>query len=210
MKILVSTLTLFIAITSSLAQDFSFGIKGGTNYNFSGDLNELRDFSTDTDDIIHKAKSIRGYHGGLYAKLGDDIFIRAEAVYTHFENEFSDPAMYTITTDKLDIPVVLGMKVLGPLYIFAGPDFQYILNEDFYENDISKAKETYKEFTTGLHLGVGVAFGRFALDFRWDKGLSENSIDIVNSEIGSTYNFTVDNRPNQLLLSLNIALSQSN
>ena len=98
------------------------------------------------------------------------------------------------------------MKILGPLYIFAGPDFQYILNEDFYETDISKTKETYKEFTTGLHLGVGVAFGRIALDFRWDKGLSENSIDIVNSEI-ENYNFTNDNRPNQLVLSLNIALS---
>lgn len=206
MKFLISLLTLLILTTTTFSQDFNFGIKGGTNYNFSGDLKELNVLSIDTDDVLHKAKSIQGYHGGLWVKLGDDFFVKAELVYTHFKNEFSDPTLYTIRTNKIDIPVVVGIKILGPLYVFAGPDFQYIVNQDFTENGITESQETFENFTTGLHLGVGVAFGRFSLDLRWDKGLTQNSIDIVNEKVAN-YNFTVDNRPNQLLLSLSIALT---
>jgi hypothetical protein len=36
-----------------------------------------------------------------------------------------------MTTKKIDVPIVVGMKVFGPVYIFAGPDFQYIMDEDF-------------------------------------------------------------------------------
>lgn len=209
MKNLLNIFAFFIVLTPAIAQDFNYGIKGGTNYNFSGDLKELNVLNVETDDVLHKAKSIQGYHGGLWLKLGSDTFVKAEVVYTHFESEFSEPPIYTITTNKIDVPIVVGLKVLGPLYVFAGPDFQYILNEEFQQDDISKSSEIYKNFTTGMHLGIGVEFGSVSLDLRWDKGLTENNIDIANDEIDD-YNFTIDNRPNQLVLSLNIALSGSN
>jgi hypothetical protein len=58
----------------------------------------------------------------------------------------------------------------------------------------------------GLHLGAGVEFGRVALDVRWDKGLTGSKSEILNSSV-ITDNFTLDNRPNQLVFSLHYTLS---
>lgn len=199
-------LILFTIITFNIyAQDFQYGLQGGVNYNFSGDLTELNLSDIAFDDVIHKAKSIEGYHGGLWAKISfSDLFIKSELLYTQFKNEFSSDPTYYLTTKKIDIPVVLGMKILGPLYVFAGPDFQYIISENF---SIDNTQVTYDDFTTGLHLGFGVDFGRLSLDLRWDKGLSESTSSIINSEFVNS-NFTLDNRSNQLMLSLHYSLKK--
>lgn len=205
MRNLIVILFTIIAF-NTYAQDFQYGIQGGVNYNFGGDLTELNALNVSFDDIIHKAKSIEGYHGGLWAKISfSGLFIKSELLYTQFKNEFSSNPTYFLTTKKIDIPVVIGLKVLGPLYIFAGPDFQYIIAENF---SVDNTEVTYDDFTTGLHLGIGVDFGRFSLDFRWDKGLSESTSSIVNSEFINS-NFTLDNRPNQLMLSLHYSLQKS-
>lgn len=195
----------FALVNNIYAQNLQFGIQGGVNYNFSGDLKELNVLETSVDDIYHSAKSVTGYHGGFWAKLNlSEFFIKSELLYTKFENEFTGISTYTLTTKKVDIPVVFGMKILGPLYVFAGPDFQYILAEDF---SVANTEVTYDDFTTGLHLGVGVEFDRLALDLRWEKGLAESDASIINSDIVNE-NFTLDNRPNQLVLSLHYTLTK--
>lgn len=199
-------LLLVIAFVGNMyAQNLQFGIQGGVNYNFSGDLKELNVLETSVDDIYHSAKSVTGYHGGVWAKLNlSEFFIKSELLYSKIENEFSGISTYTLTTKKIDIPVVLGMKILGPLYVFAGPDFQYILAEDF---SVANTEVTYDDFTTGLHIGVGIEFDRLALDLRWEKGLTESDASIINSEFVNE-NFTLDNRPNQLVLSLHYTLTK--
>jgi len=198
-------LLVFVFIGNLYAQNLQFGIQGGVNYNFSGDLNELNVLETPVDDIYHNAKSVAGYHGGVWAKLNfSDIFIKSELLYTKFENEFVVIDTENLITKKIDIPIVLGIKVLGPLYVFAGPDFQYILSEDF---SVGNTEVTYDDFSTGLHLGVGLELDRIALDLRWDKGLSESDASIINSEFVNE-NFSLDNRPNQLVLSLHYTLTK--
>lgn len=201
----LSFLLLFVVFGNLQAQNLQFGIQGGVNYNFSGDLKELNVLETSADDIYHSAKSVTGYHGGVWAKLNfSDFFIKPELLYTKFESEFIIDETETLITKKIDIPVTLGMKILGPLYVFAGPDFQYILAEDF---SVANTEVTYDDFTTGLHIGVGLEFDRLALDLRWDKGLAESDASIINSDIVNE-NFTLDNRPNQLVLSLHYTLTK--
>lgn len=195
----------FVIIGNIQAQNIQFGIQAGVNYNFSGDLNELNVLETDVDDIYHSAKAVTGYHGGVWAKLNfSEIFIKSELLYTKFENEFTIINTENLVTKKIDVPVVLGVKILPPLYVFAGPDFQYILAEDF---SVGNTEVTYDDFTTGLHIGVGLEFDRLALDFRWEKGLSESNASITNSEFVNE-NFSLDNRPNQLILSLHYTLTK--
>jgi len=190
---------------SGSAQKLEFGLQAGVNYNFSGDLKELNVLDTSVDDIYHGAKSVTGYHGGVWARLNfSDIFLKSELLYTKYENDFSGPFNYNLTTKKIDMPIVLGMRILGPLYVFAGPDFQYILAADF---SVANTDVTYDDFTTGLHLGFGLEFDRFALDLRWEKGLAESDASIINSDIINE-NFTLDNRPNQLVLSLHYTLTK--
>ncbi len=193
-------LLLLTAITISLqAQTFQYGIQGGVNYNYSGDLTQLNILDNSADDLIHKAKSITGYHGGIWTKFNfSDLFLKPEILYTRFENEFTSITTYSLKTEKVDIPIVLGIKVLGPMYIFAGPDFQYILSENF---SVNNTQVTYDQFTTGLNLGIGLDLNKISFELRWDKGLSESNSSIINSEFINS-NFTLDNRANQLMLSL--------
>lgn len=196
---------LVLSISASVnAQNSEFGVQAGLNYNFSGDLTELAEIGDAADDLIHGAESKTGFHGGIWYKLNySDIFLKGELLYTQFENTFDATPAYTLTTKKIDIPIVVGMKVFGPVYVFAGPDFQYILDEDF---SLSNTEVTYDDFTMGLHIGVGLEFKRISFDLRWDKGLSGDESVISSSSLIAD-NFTLDNRPNQLVFSLNYSLT---
>jgi len=204
MKKIVLTIVVVLNFAFAIGQNTQWGVKGGLNYNFSGDLTDLNTLENAADDIVHGVNKSVGYHGGLWAKVNfTDLFLKGELLYTQNNTDFGGTPAYSLTTEKLDIPIVLGAKVLGPVYIFAGPDFQYILQEDF---SLQNSDITYDDFTMGLHVGAGVDFGVISMDVRWDKGLSGSESQIVNSEFVHE-NFTLDNRQNQIVVSLNISLS---
>ena len=124
MKATQSTLTLllFFCLTPLFAQ-LSFGVKGGVNYDSFGDLNptdlSLENFQSD-------AKT--GFHIGLYGNLNLlTFYLRPELQFSQSVSQFNDNQ--TIALNKIEAPVLLGYKILGPLSIFAGPSFQYILKE---------------------------------------------------------------------------------
>lgn len=204
MKNTILTIALVLTTLMSFSQA-QYGIQGGVNYNFSGNLTDLNELGSATDDIIHGADKSVGYHGGLWLKYDfSGMFIKGEALYTKYKTDFLGTQGYYMTTKKIDVPVVLGMKVLGPVYIFAGPDLQYIMNEDF---SLGNTDVKFDDFTLGLHIGAGLELGRVSLDVRWDKGLTGSNSEILNSSV-ITDNFTLDNRPNQLVFSLHYALSE--
>lgn len=191
---------IFWSVTVLTAQNFNFGIKGGVNYNFSGDLTDKNELLNTGDDAIHGAKNSLGYHGGIFLKYSiSDFFLRTEANFTQYKTEYSVSSNpITLTSQKVDIPLVLGTKVFSKLYVFVGPDFQYQLSEDF---SLENTELHYQDFTWGLHAGVGLQLDNFLVEVCWDKPLSDNEINILNS-ISSTDYYTVDQRPNQLLLSI--------
>ncbi len=198
MKKLLFILTL-IANTTLLAQGSQFGIKAGVNYNFSGDLTDLGELNSTADDVIHGADSKTGFHAGVWYKLNySDLFLKGELLYTQFENTYSGTPNYSMITKKIDVPVLVGMKVFGPVYVFGGPDFQYIMDEDF---SLSTTQVTADDYTLGLHLGIGMEFKQLSFDVRWDKALTDTNLEFVNE------NFTLDNRPNQLMFSINYSFS---
>lgn len=200
MRKTILTVVLSLSVLFVMAQDLKFGIQGGLNYNFSGDLKDLNELGTAADDILHGAENNVGYHGGVWLKADfQDVFLKGELLYTQYKTDFD--GNYNIKTQKLDIPVVLGAKILGPVYVFAGPDFQYILDENF---SVDNSDVKFDDFTLGLHLGAGLDFGKVSFDVRWDKGLSGSDSEIVTD---LSNHFTLDNRPNQLLFSLNLSLT---
>lgn len=183
------------------AQTFQFGLKGGVNYNNSGDLKEYEEVTNAATDIVHGAKNKVGYHGGLWFKLQpNNLFIRTEAVYSQYETEYDNNS--TLTVDKIDVPLQIGTKLIGPLYIFAGPDFMYILDNDFTLDDYKDIK--YDEFTFGLNLGVGLTLGKVSAELKYDKALTGDEVFISDDNV-LTDNFQTDNRPNQLVFSLLLA-----
>jgi len=175
----------------------AFGIKGGVNYNNNGDAT----FSSAGNDVIDGAESKSGYHAGIWFRgklpiIG--LYLRPEIVFTQIKSEY----LYKNTsTDynfkKIDIPVLLGKKVLGFGNVFIGPSFQYILEDEFNFSDFTT--DEFDKFSVGLQMGVGVEFGKVGIDVRWERGLSNTEAKFAND-------LNIDNRTNQIIFGLSLEL----
>lgn len=200
MKNYFLTSILFLSLIFTAQAQLDFGLKGGVNYDFSGEITEVK---TAANDIKHGADSKLGYHLGVWFKAEFlNIFLKPEIVYTQIEKEYAILGTEKVKTQKIDIPVVLGTKILGPLYVFAGPSFQYILENDF---SVTTSEINTKDFTVGINLGTGIELGKLGLEARWEKGITQNDkAKILNYGVG---NFEIDNRPNQLIFSLTYKLN---
>ncbi|MEM6687039.1 MAG: hypothetical protein AAF617_14760, partial [Bacteroidota bacterium] len=94
-----------------------------------------------------------------------------------------------------------GIDVIGPISVFAGPAFQYVLDNDLDNNTISDVEN---DITVGFNFGAAVKFGNIGLDVRYERGFSQNEVDILDSNnirVG-----TLDSRPSQLIFSLSLDL----
>jgi hypothetical protein len=175
--------------TAGIAQTGNgFGLKGGLNYGSTGEImDDLNTISEGPDDKV-------GYHVGLYAKadLGL-IYVRPELMYTKLNSEYSQG---DFEVQKLDLPILVGVNILGPLHVFAGPSLQYILDTEFEGFDIDDAEE---DFTIGAQFGVGVDLGRLGLDVRYERGLTENE-----AEFGGVTGARLDTRPEQIIVGLSV------
>lgn len=172
-----------------------FGIKGGLNYAGNGDyFDSAENAAKDPDKNI-------GYHLGIFGKIGDDIYLRPELVYTKISSDYDGD---TFDMAKLDLPVLLGVKVIGPLQVFGGPAFQYILDTDFDGSGIT-INDVENDFTVGLNLGAGVSFGKFGVDLRYERGFSDNEATFIDAN-NVLSNDRIDTRPDQLILSLSLVL----
>ncbi|MGB6151773.1 MAG: porin family protein [Pricia sp.] len=182
--------------------DSGFGIKGGVNYNQNGDL-RLNAVGDAAEDIVQGSDGKVGYHVGMFGKLAfSRLYIRPELVYTKTQSAYNlnDGTKYDIS--KLDLPVLFGAEIIGPLHIFAGPAFQYMLTNDLEDFSINDAE---KDFTVGLHIGAGVNLGRLGLDVRYERGLSENEAEFVGENV-TDISGRVDSRPSQIIFAVSLKL----
>jgi hypothetical protein len=199
-RILVLSIALLSAVFYMNAQS-GFGIKGGLSYNTNGELSE---FVNETGTIIeNEGKGKSGYNVGIFGKIGlGPIYLRPELVYTKTTSEYilnSEAVDYKIA--RLDMPVLVGLKLIGPLSIFAGPAFQYTLENDF--NDIEYDRID-NDFTVGFNFGAGLDLGRLGLDVRYERGFNENEATFIEN---NTTSYRLDSRPEQIIFSLSYRLS---
>lgn len=203
MKKRIFILFLFIT-TASLHAQSSFGVKGGLNYGDNGQI-EFTDVTHAGEDIMKKGGENKvGYHLGLYYRADfGGFYLKPELLYTKTKSsyEYNDQnADYSLS--KMDLPVLLGMDLLGPLHIFAGPSFQYVLDNDFQGVRIGDVEE---DFTIGAQFGAGIKLGSLGVDVRYERGLTENQAEVLdlNNPQGLR---RVDARPDQFIVSLSLDL----
>ena len=178
--IMIMVVALFSA--TAFAQSGSgFGIKAGLNYNGNGD------YFDSAENAFENPDRNAGFHVGFFGKIGNRIYLRPELVYTNTTSSYDEG---DLKIQKLDLPILLGAKIIGPLHVFAGPSFQYILDD---------------ELSVGLNIGAGVNLGRFGIDLRYERGFSENEINVINANI-TNINDRVDTRPDQLILSFSLKI----
>ncbi len=181
------------------AQEAEFGIKGGFNYGATGDYEGPGDAIGDASTII-KGKEKAGFHAGVYGQFEVvGIFLRPELLYTELNTEYKD---FEYKMSKIDAPILLGVNILGPLNIKAGPSFQYIMKNEL-EGSNFEIGDVDKKITVGYELGLGVDLGRIGFDARYEGAFQENS---AAGQTAADYNFKIDSRPSQWILSLSYEL----
>lgn len=189
---LIIALALTLSTGAYAQRAWGFGFKGGLNYSANGDY-----FDAIGENVEHPDRNI-GYHLGIFGKVGDKIYFKPELAYTKTKSDYDDDSF---TMQKLDAPMLLGVRVIGPLSVFAGPSFQYILDTDFDDITIGDVEN---DFSVGLNFGVGVNFKLIGIDLRYERGFSDNEATIIN-DVGLPTS-RLDTRPDQLILSISFVL----
>lgn len=196
-KSVISTaLLLFIGFSLSAQNKSSFGFKGGLNYGANGDY-----FNSASTNAEHPDRNI-GYHIGLFGKIGNKLYFRPELVYTATKSDYNNDVF---SIKKIDAPLLVGVKVLGPISVFGGPSLQYLLDTDFDGTNID-IDNVEDEFSVGLNFGIGINFNKIGIDLRYERGFNDNETSFISDNITSSISNRIDTRPDQLILSLSIGL----
>jgi len=193
-KLVAFSIALLFTIMLNAQTNSGFGFKGGLNYNGNGDY-----FESISNNYQNPDRTI-GYHVGVFGKIGKKLYFRPELVYTSTKSDYNAGEF---DLKKLDMPLLVGVKVIGPIQVFGGPSLQYVLDSDFENATISDVEN---DFSVGLNFGIGVSFNNIGLDLRYERGFNDNEATIINNNININNPNRLDTRPEQLILSLSIML----
>lgn len=177
---------------------FSFGVKGGVN------------FATITsgDDDFDSPDSRTSFHVGVLAEMPvSDIFsIQAEALYSGqgFDLDFEGPDNDNaeVQLDYINVPILAKFYITEGLSIEAGPQFSFLVNEEFDFNpnsndgdiDLEDTAFEAEEFEFGVAAGITFQtnMGLFASG-RYTRGFTDiyNDVNVQNSvfQISVGYKF---------------------
>ncbi len=203
MRKLSLTLLVIFGLTQMTFAQIDFGVKGGLNYN-------LDSFKSVKEDIISDfGKSSSGFHGGVWLRFNlGSLSARTELVYTQLKSDFkiapdliSEKNTATFTYKKIDVPVLFEFNFLRLLYAYAGPSFQYALNSNVKIKDIVKDSDIANKFSVGLQTGLGVKFGKFGVDVRWERAFKDSEMKFLKKNIKASKDLKFDHRTNQIIVS---------
>ena len=161
----------FFTLTPLFSQ-LSFGVKGGVNYDSFGDLT-----ATDVSLSSFEADAKVGFHLGVFTNIDLlTFYLRPELQFSKSESTITNNGRLAL--NKIEAPVLLGYKALGPLSVFVGPAFQYIVSEKGKNVTLGALKE---KFTVGLQLGTRLKLGRLGIDVRFERGFTDNEILLLGN-----------------------------
>ncbi|HQQ02848.1 MAG TPA: porin family protein [Bacteroidales bacterium] len=185
----------FAIITAQGFSQISFGPKIGVN------LNRLStDFDQTITDIKNESKT--GLQIGAFLRIGGKTYIQPELLYSSRGGKFTgipkgstDESEYTYSIDAIDIPILVGSKVLNmpfvKLRVFAGPVASFFLDKEMKIDDIKDEQEVMKDCAWALTLGAGVDVLMFTLDLRYEFGLN-NISDVEHQSVkNNLFNITL-------------------
>lgn len=194
----ITVLGLFTIIcfaTNTFAQKgFQLGIKGGitTNeiYTDAGSLSKNISQSYDTKT---------GYVAGIWGRFGDKVYFQPELLLAQKGGtiETQNLGKVKFNYSNLDVPLLVGFKVLKIFRVNAGPVATFKLSED--QNlkdalkDLTSSNETIKNANFGYQLGVGVKLLGINIDLRKVGSLSEiSTLNMSNNQFKDKgWQFTV-------------------
>lgn len=196
----ITLLVILVVTLTSLNAQSSWGIKGSLLFNSNGKLID------EAGDIIdNKGKGESGFNVGVYGKLDLGlIYIRPELVYSQASSEYEIMTGVTESykMSSIDLPVLVGIRIIGPLNLLAGPAFKFITNSELNGLEYNTIKN---DVTVGLNIGISANIGRFGVDVIYDRGFSKNEAEFIGEDV--TNKFNLDTRQQQIRVGVSYRLS---
>ena len=210
MRILI---LLFLIPSSSIFAQGNLGVNFGLNDDNFGSIENIK---TKIDDYDLDLKNSTGFQLGLFTEIDlITFYIRPEinlifskskngTAFTSANNntnilsESINIAEHTYKSTDIQVPIIFGYKVLGPISIFAGPTFKYNLSNSS-NFDLEEIEDKYN---LSLLLGTRVKVKSFSVGLRYERGLNSNELLIINANGIDIDNANIDTTTNKLSLNI--------
>ncbi len=208
------TFILFFLLTANiLVAQGNLGVNFGLNDDNFGSIENIK---TKVDDYSLDLKNSTGFQLGLFTEIDlITFYIRPEinlifskskngTAFTNIDdstsilNESINIAEHTYKSTDIQVPIIFGYKVLGPISLFAGPTFKYNLSNSS-NFDLEEIKDKYN---LSILLGTRVKIRSFSVGLRFERGLNNNELLIINANGIDLDNANIDTTTNKLSLNL--------
>lgn len=179
-KIFIVLIVLFALNAHS--QTFQLGLKAGlTNTQIIGSDFKNFEIPSSSNGILIGAFSRIGFAG---------MFVQPEISFRNLNftvnsNGTTSPSSAATKLNYIDVPILFGKKVLGVINVCAGPNFQFLVNQDLSANNASNlATGNYNNFVVGAQIGVGFDVWKLCFDARYDFSINSigNAASAVNTQ----------------------------
>jgi hypothetical protein len=134
------------------AQMLSGGVVGGVS---TGEV-RMENIGDGFNDVV-TGDNILGFEAGVFLKLkAGPIYIKPMALYNHQSGHvtFNDESV-AYRANKVGVPIMFGLKILGPISIEAGPVYNYLVD---VTQDFGDDRRDWDVGHNGLGYRAGLAF----------------------------------------------------
>jgi len=203
-------LILFILFSTNLIAQGNLGVNFGLN---DDNFGAIENISNKVDNYNLDVKNSTGFQFGVFTEIDlitfyirpelNLIFSKSNNATAFEENSILDQSIniaeHSYKSTDIQVPIIFGYKVLGPISVFAGPSFKYSLSNSSTIFDLEEIKDKY---TLSLLIGSRFKFRSLSLGLRYERGLNNKEILIINAKGVDIENSNIDITTNKLSLNL--------
>ena len=191
--------------SSSLLAQGNLGFQFGLNDDNFGSIENI---SNKIDNYDLDIKNSTGFQFGVFTEIDlitfyirpelNLIFSKSKNAAAYSLDEGINIAEHSYKSSEIQLPIIFGYKVLGPISVFGGPSFKYNLSNSSNFN-LEDIKDKY---TLSLLLGSRVKIRSISVGLRYERGLNNNEVLIINANGVDLDNANVDLTTNKLSLNI--------
>lgn len=201
------TLILFLLLNTTLYSQGNLGISFGLSDDSFGSIENI---SSTIDNYDLDLKNATGFQFGVYTEIDlITFYIRPELNFVFSKaNQGSallsgDILKHNLKSSEIQVPIIFGYNILGPLSIFGGPSFKYNLKTS---SDIFNLEDIKDKYILSLLLGSRIKMRSLGIDLRYERGLNNGELKIINAQGLNIPNGNIDSTTNRFSILLSYDL----
>ena len=194
-----------LIFSSSLYAQGNLGFQFGLN---DDNFGSIENFKSKIDNYDLNLKNSTGFHFGFFTEIDlitfyirpelNLIFSKSKNAAAYSSDEGINIAEHKFRSSEIQLPVIFGYKIFGPISLFGGPSFKYNLSNSSNFN-LDEIKDKY---TLSLLLGTRFKIRSISVGLRYERGLNNNEVLIINANGVDLDEANVDLTTNKLSLNI--------